>query len=128
MGSVAVRGHQRGCRSADGAAVGDSFGQVASAAVGFAWPGYSLSARSLPRLATSGRPVWAGGLGTLGTPAGVGAAAAASAAVGARRSGHVEPDRERLGVLEQPNMDSDLIGRRIALGRRGPSQGELWSL
>src|ERR1700752_5088727 len=74
MGSVAVRGHQRGCRSADGAAVGGSFGQVASAAVGFAWPGYSLSARSLPRLATSGRPVWSGGLGTLGPPAPVGAA------------------------------------------------------
>ncbi len=45
----------------------------------------------MPRLARSGRPVWSGGLGALGTPAAVGAAAATSTAVGTRGQPDVEP-------------------------------------
>jgi hypothetical protein len=48
----------------------------------------------------------------MGSPADVGAAAATSTAVGAGGSGHVEPDCERLGILEQPHMDADLTKRR----------------
>ena len=43
-----------------------------------------LGLESLPRLARSGRPVWSGGLGPLGPPAAVGAAAAITTAVGTR--------------------------------------------
>ena len=70
--------------------------------------GLELGLESLPRLATSGRPVWSGRLGTLGAPAAVGAAATASRAVGAWGPADVEPDCQRLGILEQRNMDSDL--------------------
>jgi hypothetical protein len=62
----------------------------------------------LPRLARSGGPKWSGGLGTLGASAGMGAAATASAAVGAGGPADVEPDDRRLGILEQRNMDSHL--------------------
>lgn len=51
-----------------------------------------LGLESLPRLATSGRPDRPVGLGTLGTPAGVGATAATTTGVGARSSTDVEPD------------------------------------
>jgi hypothetical protein len=64
-----------------------------------------LGLESLPRLARCGRPKW---VGALGTPAGVGAAAAASTIVGAWGSADVEPDCQRLGILEQRNMDSRL--------------------
>ncbi|OBF81896.1 hypothetical protein A5791_04805 [Mycobacterium sp. 852002-51163_SCH5372311] len=60
-------------------------------------------------MATRGRPFRSVGLGALGSPAAVGDTAATSTVVGARRSADVEPDRQRLGVLEQQDMDSDLI-------------------
>ena len=60
-----------------------------------------------------GRPVWSGGLGTLGPPAAVGAAAATSTAVGTRGKLDVEPYGQRLGTLEQRSMDSDLTKRRL---------------
>jgi hypothetical protein len=60
-----------------------------------------LGLESLPRLATSGRPVWSGGLGTMGPPAAVGAAAATSTAVGTRGQPDVKPDRQWVGILEQ---------------------------
>lgn len=82
-----------------------------------------LGLESLPRLATSGRPVWSGGLGTLGAPAAVGAAAATSTAVGARGSADVEPDCKCLGVLEQRNMDSGLT-KRQTLARERPHRAE----
>lgn len=52
-----------------------------------------LGLESLPRLATSGRADRPLGLGTLGTPARVGAAAATSTGLGAGGSTDVEPDR-----------------------------------
>ena len=61
--------------------------------------GLELGLESLPRLAGSGRAVWPGGLGTLGPPAAVGAAAAASTGVGARSQPDVEPNRQWLGIL-----------------------------
>src|ERR1700731_2006359 len=64
-----------------------------------------LGLESLPRLARPPGPRRSGGLGTLGTPAGVGAAAAAPTVVGARSSADVEPDRQCLGILEQRNLD-----------------------
>jgi hypothetical protein len=67
-----------------------------------------LGLESLPRLARSGGPTWSGGLGTLGAPAAVGAAAATCTAVGAGGSADVEPDGQWLGILEQRNMDFDL--------------------
>jgi hypothetical protein len=76
--------------------------------------GLRLGLESLPRLARSGRPKWSGGLGTLGSPAAVGAAAATSTAVGAWGSADVEPDCQWLGILEQPNMDSDLTKRQLS--------------
>ena len=69
-----------------------------------------LGLESLPRLARSGKPRWPGGLGALGTPAGVGAAAATPTVVGTRGSADVEPDSQRLGFLEQRNMDAGLVG------------------
>jgi len=51
-----------------------------------------LGLESLPRLATSGRADRPGGLGALGTPAGMGATAATPTGVGARGSNDVEPD------------------------------------
>ena len=57
-------------------------------------PRLGLGLESLSRLARSGGPVWPGGLGSVGPTAAVGAAAATSTAVGARRSADVEPDRE----------------------------------
>jgi hypothetical protein len=70
--------------------------------------GLRLGLEPLPRRTRSGRPNGSGELGTLGTPADVGAAATPSTAVGARGTGDVEPDREWVGILEQPDMDSDL--------------------
>lgn len=67
-----------------------------------------LGLESLPRLARSAGPKWPRGLGAVGSPAGLGAAAAAPTTVGARGSADVEPDCEQLGILEQRNMDSGL--------------------
>lgn len=67
-----------------------------------------LGLESLPRLARSGRPKWPGGLGPVGSAAGVGAAATATTAVGARGCADVESDCKRLGILEQRNLDSRL--------------------
>jgi hypothetical protein len=72
-----------------------------------------LGLESLPRLATSGRPVWSGGLGTMRPPAAVGAAAATSTAVGTRGQPDVEPHRQWVGILEQRSMDSGLTKRRF---------------
>ncbi len=80
----------------------------------------------MPRLARSGRPVWSGGLGALGTPAAVGAAAATSTAVGTRGQPDVESHCQWLGILEQRSMDSDLTGRRALareLSASRPSSG-----
>lgn len=65
----------------------------------------------MPRVATGGRPLWSRGLGTLGSAATVGDTAATSTVMGARGSVDVEPDRQRLGILEQQDMDADLIER-----------------
>ncbi len=46
----------------------------------------------------------------------MGAAATTSTVVGAWGSSDVEPDRQQLGNLEQPNMDSDLTKRRLLQG------------
>ena len=73
-----------------------------------------LGLESVPRLATSGRPVWSGGLGTVGSPAAVGAAATASTAVGARGELDVEPHRQWLGILEQRGVDPDLTARGLS--------------
>jgi hypothetical protein len=78
--------------------------------------GLRLGLESLPLLARSGRPKWSGGLGTLGTPAGVGAAAATSTAVAAWGSADVEHDCQWLGILEQRNMDSDLTKGPLSPG------------
>jgi hypothetical protein len=51
-----------------------------------------LGLESVPRLARSGGPRRSGGLGTMGTTAAVGAAAATSTVVGARCATDVEPD------------------------------------
>lgn len=82
-----------------------------------------LGLASLPRLATPGRPDRPLGLGTLGTPAGVGTAAAASTGVGARCPTDVEPDRRGLGPLEQRNMDAHLSGHRAEPVRGAGTQG-----
>ena len=80
--------------------------------------GLRLGLESLPRRARSGRPNWSGRLRALGSRADVGAAATTSTAVGAGGAGDVEPDCEWMGILEQPNLDSDLIERRLARSRR----------
>ena len=67
-----------------------------------------LGLESVPRLATSGWSVRSGGLRAVGSAAAVGAAAATSAAVGTRGQRDVEPDCQRLGILEQQRMDPDL--------------------
>lgn len=72
-----------------------------------------LGLESLPRLARQGGPKWPGGLGAMGTPAALGAAAATATAVGAWGSVDVEPDRQCLGILEQRDMDSGLTKRRL---------------
>jgi hypothetical protein len=59
----------------------------------------------------------------MGSAADVGAATAGSTAVGAGCSGDVESDCQWVGILEQPNMDSDLTGRRISRRRDDPAQG-----
>lgn len=76
------------------------------------WLGHrlQLGLASVPRLARPARPERSGGLGAVGTPDGMGAAAAAPAAVGARGAADVEPDRQRVGILEQRNMDPGLAG------------------
>ena len=68
----------------------------------------SLGLESVSRLARSGT----GGLGALGTPAAVGAAAAPSAGVGASGAPDVEPDHRSVGILQQRNLDPDLTERR----------------
>jgi hypothetical protein len=68
----------------------------------------SLGLESVPRLARSGT----GGLGPLGTPAAVGAGAAASTGVGAASPPDVEPDYRRVGILQQRDMDPGLASRR----------------
>ena len=78
--------------------------------------GLRLGLESLPRRARSGRPNWAGRLWALGSPAVMGAAATTSTVVGAWGTGDVEPDCQRLGILEQQNMDSDLTKRRLSQG------------
>lgn len=55
----------------------------------------------------------------------MGAAATTSTAVGAGGAGDVEPDCEWVGILEQPDLDSDLIERRLARSRRDPSRVNL---
>ena len=80
--------------------------------------GLRLGLESLPRRARSGRPNWSGRLRALGSRADVGAAATTSTAVGAGGAGDVEPDCEWVGILEQPDLDSDLIERRLARSRR----------
>jgi hypothetical protein len=59
----------------------------------------------------------------VGSSADMGTAAATSTAVGARCSGDVESDRQWVGILEQPNVDSDLTERRIAPRSGEASQG-----
>jgi len=81
--------------------------------------GLRLGLESLPRRARSGRPNWSGRLRALGSRADVGAAATTSTAVGAGGAGDVEPDCEWVGILEQPDLDSDLTRRRLARSRRG---------
>lgn len=49
----------------------------------------------MPRLATPGWPVRAGGVGALGTAARMGAAAATATGLGARGANDVEPYRRR---------------------------------
>jgi hypothetical protein len=71
-------------------------------------PRLGLGLESLPRLATLGRPVCFRGLRTLGPSVAVGATAAGSTAVGARGEPDVEPDCQRVGILEQRDMDSGL--------------------
>lgn len=74
----------------------------------------SLGLESVPRLARPG----AGRLGTLGTPAAVGAARSAAASVGASGPPDVEPDHRCVGLLQQWNMDAglaDLLGRHDAV-------------
>jgi hypothetical protein len=72
--------------------------------------GLGLGLEPVPRVATCRRSLRSGGLGTLGPSAAVGATAATSTVVGARGSADVEPDCQWLGILEQPNLDSDLTG------------------
>jgi|SRR5947208_7488861 hypothetical protein len=84
--------------------------------------GVRLGLESLPGLARSGRPKRTGGLGALGTAAAVGAAAATSTAVGAWGTADVEPHRQRLGILEQRNMDSRLT-QRACVARHRPVTG-----
>jgi hypothetical protein len=79
-------------------------------------PRLGLGLESLPRLATLGRPVCSRGLRTLGPSAAVGATAAGSTAVGARGEPDVEPDCQRVGILEQRDMDSGLTRRLKAAG------------
>ena len=67
-----------------------------------------LGLESVPRLATSRWSVRSGGLRALGSATAVGAAAATCAAVGTRGQCDVEPDGQRLGILEQQHMDPDL--------------------
>jgi hypothetical protein len=67
-----------------------------------------LGLESVPRLATSGWPVRTGGLWTLGSAAALGSTAASATIMGARGQRDLEPDRPRLGILEQRNMDPDL--------------------
>lgn len=67
-----------------------------------------LGLASVPRLARPARAKRSGRVGTLGTPDGVGAAATTATAVGARRAADVEPDPQRLGILEQRSLDSGL--------------------
>lgn len=67
-----------------------------------------LGLEPVPRVATCRRPLWPVGLGTVGSAATVGAAAAASTVVGARGSVDVEPDCQRLGFLEQQDLDPRL--------------------
>jgi hypothetical protein len=74
-------------------------------------PRLGLGLESLPRLATLGRPVCSRGLRTLGPSAAVGATA-----VGARGEPDVEPDCQRVGILEQRDMDSGLTRRLKAAG------------
>jgi hypothetical protein len=56
------------------------------------------------------------GLRTLGPSAAVGIAAATSTAVGTRGQPDVEPDCQRVGILEQRDMDSGLTRRLKAAG------------
>jgi hypothetical protein len=65
----------------------------------------------MSRLATLSRSRWSDGQRALGTPAVVGAAATAPAAVGARRERDVEYDRPCLGILEQQDLDPALTAR-----------------
>jgi hypothetical protein len=79
----------------------------------------------MPRLATPGGPVRAGGLGALGTATGVGAAAATATGLGARGTDDVEPDGSRqLGDLEQRSMDADLTSPRARSWPRIATLGE----
>jgi hypothetical protein len=75
-----------------------------------------LGLESVPRLARSGRSNWSNGLRALGSAAAVGAGAAASTALGAWGSSDVEPDCQRLGILEQRNLDPDLTKHRLSQG------------
>ena len=67
----------------------------------------------MPRLASSGTR--AGGLGTLGTPAGVGAAGATSTGMGAAGPPDVEPHSQYLGILQQRHMEFDLTKRQLVI-------------
>lgn len=61
----------------------------------------------MPRLARPG----AGRVGTVGSAAAVGTAAAPSTGLGAAGAFDVEPDKGRVGVLQQRDMDSGLTPR-----------------
>jgi hypothetical protein len=80
-----------------------------------------LELESVSRLASSCKPRRCSGLGTLGTAAAVGAAAATPTAVGASGSSDVESHCQCLGFLEQRNMDFDLTKRRFSPARGDPS-------
>jgi hypothetical protein len=49
----------------------------------------------------------------MGPSAALGIAAATSTAVGTRGQPDVEPDCQRVGILEQRHLDSDLGKRRV---------------
>ena len=67
-----------------------------------------LGLEPLPRLGTRGRPGWRDGQRAVGSATDLGAAAATATAVGSGRTGDVEYDRARLGILEQQRLDADL--------------------
>jgi hypothetical protein len=72
-----------------------------------------LGLEYVPRLAGS---AWPGRLGPMGPAAGMGAAAAAPTAVGARGPVDVEPNAQQLGIMEQRGLG---FGLAVVVG--GPA-------